>query len=374
MTTPRPGRKVLCVFGTRPEVIKMAPVVRALAASAHPFDVRLCATAQHRDLLDPLLTLFGLTPNHDLDLMRPGQTLHELTGLLFQRLGHVMSVERPDWVLVQGDTTTAMVGALCGFYAGARVGHVEAGLRTGSLAEPFPEEMNRSVIGRVASLHFAPTERARANLLAEGVDPGSILVTGNTAIDALQWALSQPLPTSLPVSLADGQRLIFVTLHRRESFGAPLAGMCEALRDVALAHGPGVRFVCPVHPNPHVGPVMRELLGDLPNVQLTAPLDYLTTVHLLARCYMVVTDSGGIQEEAPGLGKPVLVLRNTTERPEGVEAGVALLVGTDRERIVGALTSLLDDDEAYWRMATAVSPYGDGQAAGRIVAALAAGS
>jgi UDP-N-acetylglucosamine 2-epimerase (non-hydrolysing) len=348
----------------------MAPVIRALRAADPPLTVRLCATAQHRDLLDPLLDLFALTPDHDLDLMRPGQTLHELTAALFLGLGEVMQAERPDWVLVQGDTTSAMVGAICGFYAGAKIGHIEAGLRTGDLAEPFPEEMNRSVIGRVATLHFAPTERARANLLVEGVDPARVLVTGNTAIDALHWALAQPLPARLPFALAPDERTILVTLHRRESFGAPLTGMCEALRQVAVAQGPRVSFICPVHPNPNVGPVIRRVLDDLPNVHLTAPLDYLTTVHLLARCYMVVTDSGGIQEEAPGLGKPVLVLRNTTERPEGIEAGAAVLVGTDRDRIVSAMTTLLSDDDAYRRMATAVSPYGDGHAAERIVAAL----
>jgi len=371
--TASPGKtRILCVFGTRPEVIKMAPVIRALAHATPPLTVSLCATAQHRDLLDPLLDLFALTPHHDLDLMRPGQTLHELTGLLFQRLGSVMAAERPDWVLVQGDTTSAMVGAMCGFYAGAKVGHIEAGLRTGDMAEPFPEEMNRSVIGRVATKHFAPTARAQANLLAEGIDPAKVIITGNTAIDALHWALEQPRPASPLFRRDPAQRMVFVTLHRRESFGATLAGMCEALRQVALAQGPRVRFICPVHPNPNVGPTMRQMLGELPNVQLTPPLDYLTTVHLLADCYMVVTDSGGIQEEAPGLGKPVLVLRNTTERPEGVDAGVALLVGTDGSHIVSTMETLLSDEAAYRRMATAVSPYGDGHAAERIVAALSA--
>jgi UDP-N-acetylglucosamine 2-epimerase (non-hydrolysing) len=366
-------RKVLFVFGTRPELIKLAPVIRAVQDAPSSFTVKLCATAQHRDLLDPLLALFGLAPDHDLDLMRPGQTLPDLTAALFERLGAVMRLERPDWVIVQGDTTSAMVGAICGFYAGAKVAHVEAGLRTGTLWEPFPEEMNRSVIGRVAGLHFAPTTRAHANLIAEGIDSGRILVTGNTAIDALRWALAQPPPADWPRRLESDSRTVLITLHRRESFGAPLAGMCDALRQVAIDQGPRVTLICPVHPNPHVGPVLREALGDLPNVQLTAPLDYLTTVNLLARCYMVVTDSGGIQEEAPGLGKPVLVLRNTTERPEGIEAGVSLLVGTSRAAIVSAMTTLLTDDAVYRRMATAVNPYGDGRAAERIVAALSAG-
>ena len=349
----------------------MAPVVAALEA-ARRATVRLCTTAQHRDLLDPLLDLFGLQPHHDLDLMRPGQTLHELTARLFAGLGEVMAADRPDWVLVQGDTTSAMVAAISAFYAGARVGHIEAGLRTGSLAEPFPEEMNRSVIGRVATLHFAPTERAAANLIREGVAPTSIVVTGNTAIDALHWAVAQPPPAGLSNVPDDDARLVFVTLHRRESFGAPLAGMCDAIRQVAIAQGPHTRFVCPVHPNPNVGPVMRAALGDLANVVLTPPLDYRTTVHLLSRCHFVVTDSGGIQEEAPGLGKPVLVLRNTTERPEGVDAGVARLVGTNRDAIVRAVTGLLEDRAVYEQMARAVNPYGDGQAAGRIVATLLA--
>lgn len=365
--TPRPT--VLCIAGTRPEVIKMAPVVQRLQQPDSPLAVTLCITAQHRGLTDDVLRVFGLVPDVDLDLMRPGQTLPELTSALFLRLGDLFAKTRPDWVLVQGDTTSAMVGAMSAFYARIKVGHVEAGLRTGNLAEPFPEEMNRAVIGRVSDLHFAPTERARANLVAEAIPPARILVTGNTAIDALRWAVGRPQPAEAPAIDPDVPTIL-VTLHRRESFGEPMAGMCRAIRDVAETHRDRVRFICPVHPNPNVGPVMRQILGDLPNVTLTAPLDYLSTVHTLARCRFVVTDSGGIQEEAPSLGKPVLVLRNTTERPEGVDAGTARLVGTDRQAVFDAITTLLTDEPAYVRMANAVSPYGDGTAADRIVRAL----
>lgn len=368
---PRP--RVVVIVGTRPELIKMFPVVGALGAAGSPFDVRLVVTAQHRDLLDPLLGLFGLRPDVDLNVMRPGQTLPQLTAALVTGVAEMLERERPAWVLVQGDTTSAMVGALSAFYAGVRVGHVEAGLRTGNMREPFPEEMNRTLIGRMATAHFAPTERARANLVAEGVRAESIHLTGNTAIDALQWALGQAPPADLPLSPHPDVRSVLVTLHRRENFGEPMAGMCAAIQDVARAHPTSVEFVLPIHPNPHVGPVVRRILGDVPNVRLTAPLDYVSTIHVLSRSYLALTDSGGIQEEAPSLGKPVLILRNTTERPEGVEAGAAWLVGTRRAEVAAALDSLLNDAARYRRMATAVNPYGDGRAAGRIVAALGGG-
>jgi UDP-N-acetylglucosamine 2-epimerase (non-hydrolysing) len=361
---------VLCVIGTRPEAIKLAPVVRAIRAEAGHFRVRLCVTAQHRDLLDPLLQSFDLRPDHDLNLMRTGQSLPELTAALFGALGPVLAQERPDWVLIQGDTTSALVAAMTACYAGARVAHVEAGLRTGRIDQPFPEELNRLLIARIADLHFAPTERARANLLAEGIDEARVFVTGNTSIDALQWTLARTPQVRGDLVARPDTRVVFVTLHRRESFGAPLERMCDAVATLAGLAGPGTRFVCTVHPNPNVSEPMRRVLGAVPNVVLIDPLDYPATVALLARCAFVMTDSGGLQEEAPALGKPVLVLRDTTERPEGVEAGVARLVGRESVAIVDAAMTLLQDPAAYARMARMVSPYGDGHAAERIARAL----
>lgn len=365
----QPPTKVLCVLGTRPEAIKLAPVVRAIRASDH-FRVRLCVTAQHRDLLDPLLKHFDLRPDHDLNLMRPDQTLPELTAAMFGALAPVVAQERPDWVLIQGDTTSALVAAMTAFYAGCRVAHVEAGLRTGRIDQPFPEELNRLLIARIADLHFAPTERARANLLAEGVDEARVSVTGNTAIDALQWTLGRTPQLRDDFAIPPGARVVFVTLHRRESFGAPLRGICDAVATLAGRVAHDTRFICTVHPNPNVTGPMRRILGSVPNLVLTEPLHYPDTVALLAHCHFVMTDSGGLQEEAPALGKPVLVLRDTTERPEGIEAGVALLVGRNPERIVDAAMKLLQDPLAYARMARMVSPYGDGRAAERIVGVL----
>ncbi|MCC7008867.1 MAG: UDP-N-acetylglucosamine 2-epimerase (non-hydrolyzing) [Acidobacteria bacterium] len=360
--------KVLVVFGTRPEAIKLAPVIRALAA-AEWCEPRICVTAQHRDLLDPLLDLFGIAPDHDLDVMRPNQALAGLTARLCGALDDVMAVEQPAWVVVQGDTTSAFAAGLVAFYHRARVGHVEAGLRTTTKDAPFPEELNRRLLGRIADLHFAPTERARQQLLAEGVAPEAVLVTGNTAIDALQWTIDR-LGGRGPTPETGTRRLVLVTMHRRESFGRPLADVCGALRWLADRYRDRVEFLFPVHPNPNVlGEVTRALSG-CSNVRLVKPLPYPDLVDALRRAHFVLTDSGGIQEEAPSLGKPVLVLRDATERPEGVAAGVAAIVGTDRDRIVDASVRLLDDDDAYRAMARAVTVYGDGHAAERIVSAL----
>jgi UDP-N-acetylglucosamine 2-epimerase (non-hydrolysing) len=361
---------VLCVIGTRPEAIKMAPVIRELTADPGTFRVRVCVTAQHRELLDGVLRHFGLEADDDLDLMRPNQSLPDLTAALFSGLGRLFERHKPDWVVVQGDTSSAMVGAVAGVMAGARVAHVEAGLRTGRMDDPFPEELNRVLIGRTAHLHFASTDRARSNLLAEGVDAAAIVVTGNPGIDALMWTLSRAGRATPPSRSA--QRSVLVTLHRREAFGAPLARMCGAIADLAAAAGPDVRFICPVHPNPNVAGPMRALLGHLPTVRLIEPVDYPAAAALLADCYFVMTDSGGLQEEAPALGKPVLVLRDATERPEGIAAGVAELVGRDHDRIVAAAMRLLTDEAAYARMARVAHPYGDGHAAERIAASLRA--
>jgi len=349
----------------------MAPVVRALRKNPEQFQVRICVTAQHRDLLDPLLRYFDLCPDRDLDVMRDNQSLAGLTASLFGALGPLMHEERPDWVLVQGDTTSAMVASLTARYAGAMVAHIEAGLRSGRMDEPFPEELNRLLIGRVADLHFAPTDRALANLLAEGIDRSRVVVTGNPGIDALEWTLAQS--PALPATLADlaGRRVVFVTLHRRESFGLAFDGMCEAVATLALQSGDDVCFVCTVHPNPHASEPIRRILDGRPGVRLIDPLSYPQTVALLERCTFVMTDSGGLQEEAPALGKPVLVMREVTERPEGVDAGVAALVGRDPGRIMAAARALLQDPETHARMARVVKPYGDGRAAERIAAALA---
>ena len=369
----RPPR-FLVVFGTRPEAIKLAPVVHALRRCSGRADVRICVTGQHRELIDPLLEYFDLPPDDDLEIMRADQTLAELTAALFTRLGDVLQREQPDWVVVQGDTTSAMVAAMSAFYRQIKVAHVEAGLRTGRKDQPFPEEINRVVVARVADLHFAPTPLARRNLLREGIDESTIYVTGNTSIDALHWVLARPDRPSLPIALPEESQLVFVTLHRRESFGPTLEGMARAIRACARRAGSSVHFLCPVHPNPNVARAFGDIFDDVPTVSLTEPLDYRTTAHVLARCRFVVTDSGGLQEEAPSIGKPVLVLREVTERPEGIDAGTALLVGTDPARIEASIMRLLTDEEAYRQMATAVSPYGDGHASERIIDALLSAS
>ncbi|MFN8496979.1 MAG: UDP-N-acetylglucosamine 2-epimerase (non-hydrolyzing) [Anaerolineae bacterium] len=363
--------RVLSVFGTRPEAIKLAPVVRQLEATP-TIESCVCVTAQHREMLDQVLDLFGITPHYDLDVMRPAQSLAEVTSRVLTGLDPVMSEARPDWVVVQGDTTTAMAAALASFYHGIRVAHVEAGLRTGNKRHPFPEEINRRIVSVVGDLHLAPTDTARGNLLREGIPPETIVVTGNPVIDALLAV------ADVPYSWADGplavvppgRRIVLVTAHRRESFGQPIRDICAALR--CLAERPDVQVVYPVHLNPNIQGPVYELLGDVAGVTLLPPLDYLPLVHLMKAAALVLTDSGGLQEEAPSLGKPVLVMRETTERPEAVAAGTARLVGTNTERIVAGVSRLLDDAAAYEQMARAVNPYGDGRARYRIVDALLA--
>jgi UDP-N-acetylglucosamine 2-epimerase (non-hydrolysing) len=360
---------VLAIFGTRPEAIKLAPVVRALAAEPD-LAVRVAVTGQHRELLDQVLAVFGIAPDHDLAVMVAGQSLPELTGRLLPRLDRVIASEAPAAVLVQGDTTTALVAALAAFYRRVPVGHVEAGLRTNDRHAPFPEEINRRLVSVLTTWHFAPTPGARDALLGEGIAAANVLVTGNTVIDALRHVLATTEPPlgTLP---APGRRLLLVTAHRRESFGPPLESLCRAIRRIADRH-PDLEVCYPVHPNPNVREPVHRILGAHPRVQLLEPLDYVAFAHLLARADIVLTDSGGIQEEGPALGKPVLVARDVTERPEAVAAGVAELVGTDEERIVTRVGRLLDDPAAYAAMARAVSPYGDGRAGERIVGFLRA--
>jgi UDP-N-acetylglucosamine 2-epimerase (non-hydrolysing) len=366
--------RVLSIFGTRPEAVKMAPVVQALAA--HPqIESRVCVTAQHREMLDQVLDLFQIQPDYDLNLMRPDQTLAGLTAEILQHIDPVLQKESPDWVLVQGDTTTVMAAALAAFYRNVHVGHVEAGLRTGDKRQPFPEEINRRIAGTLADLHFAPTELSRQNLLREGVEDWRIHVTGNTDIDALLQISARQTPVQVQQWLAEwgilqGKRLLLVTAHRRENFGEPIRSICAALKELAETYAGEVQIVYPVHLNPHIQEPVHEILDGVENIHLTAPLDYLPMVHLLKQATLVLTDSGGIQEEATGLGKPTLVLREKTERPEGVAAGVLKLVGTDCQRIVAETRELLDDSRAYAAMAHAANPFGDGKASARIVDAL----
>lgn len=367
--------KILVVFGTRPEAIKLFPVVRALAARP-ALAVRTCVTAQHRGLLDQVLQVAGLVPDIDLDLMEPGQTLDRLTARLLVGLGEVMDRERPDWVVVQGDTATAMTGALAAYYRKVPVAHVEAGLRSGDIHHPWPEEVNRRIVAPIARLHFAPTETAAAALRGENIAPETIHVTGNTVVDALQWtqariAAEPALAAGLDAELARaaGKRLVLVTTHRRENLGDGMAAIAHALARIADRGDTALLF--PVHPNPAVGEVMDVILRNRPEIARVPPLDYPRFVRALAACDLVLTDSGGVQEEAPALGKPVLVMRETTERPEGVAAGTARLVGADEDRIVHEVFNLLDDSRAHAAMARAHNPFGDGQAAVRIAGLIA---
>jgi UDP-N-acetylglucosamine 2-epimerase (non-hydrolysing) len=370
--SPTPNRplRICSVIGTRPEAIKMAPVVRELARRSDVVQT-VCVTAQHREMLDDVLELFGIEPDVDLDVMRRGaRSLHEASAAVLLGLGALLEEEHHDWVVVQGDTTTAAVGAIAAFYAGARVAHVEAGLRTHTQREPFPEEVNRRIAGVVADLHLAPTSAARANLLREGVSPGAVVVTGNPVLDALHLARTMPLasPSALD-ALPTDRRLVLLTAHRRESIGAPLASICAAVEEIARRL-PDVGFVVPVHPNPAVSATVRAALGSNPAVTLLDPLGYREMVELLERCEIVLTDSGGLQEEAPALGRPVLVLRDVTERSEGVEAGTVRLIGTDRRRIVDEALTLLGSPGELSLMSRKLNPYGDGRAAERIVSAL----
>jgi len=357
-------KTVLSVFGTRPEAIKMAPVLKSLAGER---DIRslTCVTAQHREMLDQVLSLFSIRPDEDLDLMRDGQSLAEITTRALTELeGHLARV-KPDLLLVQGDTTTTMAASIAAFYARVPVGHIEAGLRTGNPGYPFPEEVNRRITSVLARHHFAPTERARRNLLAEGVADDCIVVTGNTVIDALLDVVGMK-PSRAPKLPLRGIRMVLVTAHRRENFGPPLLEITGAIRDLAGSY-PDVDLVYPVHRNPNVDRPVRKELSHVPGVHLIDPLEYKAFADLMAESYLILTDSGGIQEEAPSLGKPVLVLRDETERPEAVEAGTVKLVGPHRAAIVSAAKELLDSKDAYASMARAVNPYGDGKASGRIV-------
>jgi UDP-N-acetylglucosamine 2-epimerase (non-hydrolysing) len=367
--------KILVVFGTRPEAIKLFPVISALKADPRFLPV-VCVSAQHRQMLDQVLAIAGIVPDHDLDLMQPDQSLDGLTAALLTGLGKVMDAERPARVIVQGDTATAMAGALAAYYRKIPVDHVEAGLRSGDNYHPWPEEVNRKIIGAIASLHFAPTAVAAAALTGEQIDAARVHVTGNTVIDALHWVSGQiALFPDLASGLRDleerfaGKRIIGVTTHRRENFGEGMAAIAEAIRQIAARSDVAVIF--PVHLNPNVRSVMNAALGDLENVALIEPLDYPHFARLLSLAEIMLTDSGGVQEEAPALGKPVLVMRETTERPEGVAAGTAKLVGTETANIVTELFTLLDDKKAYESMARAHNPFGDGHSAARIVELLA---
>ncbi len=362
--------KILSIFGTRPEAIKMAPVIRELE-SRPDVESRVVVTAQHREMLDQVVDTFNIKPDYDLEVMRPGQDLFDVTVSVLKGLKGILEVERPDLILVQGDTTTTFTGALAAFYCQIPVGHIEAGLRTYQKYAPFPEEMNRILTTRLADIHFAPTDRSRDALLKEGINPGNIFVTGNPVIDALYQALEQPFYLDPEISRAfrDNKRVILLTTHRRENLGAPLQDVYMALREVLFKH-PDVAIIFPVHKNPAVRSEVKSVLHGVERVYLTEPLDYLPFINVMKRTYMVLTDSGGIQEEAPALGKPVLVLREVTERPEAAAFGTARLIGTDCRKVEDEVNRLLNDEGAYQEMANAVNPYGDGMAASRIIQAV----
>lgn len=383
-------KTVMLVFGTRPEAIKMAPLVKAFQAASNSFRTLVCVTGQHREMLDQVLHIFDIQPDYDLNIMKQGQDLYDVTSRVLLGLREVLKEVRPDVVLVHGDTTTSTAAALAAFYAQIPVGHVEAGLRTHNIYSPWPEEMNRQLTGRIATWHFAPTPLSRQNLLAENVAEAQITVTGNTVIDALYWvvdkikndaSLSQQLDAELQRAgydverLSGGRKLVLITGHRRENFGDGFIHMCTAIKDLTQRY-PQVDFVYPMHLNPNVRKPIHEVFGQdlsgLGNMFFIEPLEYLSFVHLMEKSHIVLTDSGGIQEEAPGLGKPVLVMRDTTERPEALTAGTVKLVGTDYDKIVSAVSTLLDDEAAYQAMSRAVNPYGDGKACGRIVETLKA--
>ena len=378
--------RVLSIFGTRPEAVKMAPVIQSLAHTPG-VDSLVCVTAQHRQMLDQVLGLFNIVPDVDLDLMQPNQSLANLTADIFTHLDPILADLKPDWILVQGDTTTVMASSLVAFYRHIRVGHVEAGLRTHDKWQPFPEEINRRIASVVTDLHFAPTDWARQNLLRENIPSAQIIITGNPVIDALNAVVKMPpTPSVLELfkrmdihyessdtnspTIPGSPRLILVTAHRRENFGEPLTNICMALKELANSYRDEIRIVYPVHLNPNVQAPVYRLLSDTPNIILLAPLDYLPMVHLMKQASLVLTDSGGLQEEAPALGIPVLVMRAVTERPEGVIAGTVRLVGTDTEQILSQSRYLLDDPQAYATMAQAINPYGDGKAATRITNAI----
>jgi UDP-N-acetylglucosamine 2-epimerase (non-hydrolysing) len=371
-------KKIMLVFGTRPEAIKMAPLYHALRTYPERFETQVCVTAQHRQMLDQVLRVFEITPDIDLNLMKSGQDLYDVTASVLLGMRDVLRHHKPDVLLVHGDTTTSLAAAMAGFYAGVPVGHVEAGLRTRDVYAPFPEEFNRQIVSKVTRWHFAPTEFSRQNLLDEFVDEDQITVTGNTVIDALRWVLARIdsdagrqaeltniLDDRLPFAWQT-ECFVLITGHRRENFGDGFLQICEALKELAAVY-PAVHLVYPVHLNPNVQQPVRSLLGELPNVHLIEPLDYEPFVYLLKHSYIVLTDSGGIQEEAPSLGKPVLVMRDVTERPEAVDAGTVILVGANRERILASVSELLENDGKYKSMSHAHNPYGDGNACERII-------
>jgi UDP-N-acetylglucosamine 2-epimerase (non-hydrolysing) len=367
--------RVMTVFGTRPEAIKLAPIIQQLDKDAR-FKSIAVVTAQHREMLDQVLDLFKINPNRDLNLMRENQSLASLTASIFTYLDPVLEEFKPDWMLVQGDTTTVMAATLTAYYRRIKIGHVEAGLRTGNKWHPFPEEINRRVASVTADYHFAPTEWARSNLLREGIADNLIKVTGNTIIDALTQITALPTPNSIEYLLGKKEilsgekQLIIVTAHRRENFGTPIKNICAALQSLARRYKDKIEIIYPVHLNPNINKPVHEMLNNISNITLLPPLEYLSLVHLLKHAHLILTDSGGIQEEATGLGIPCLVLREVTERPEGVDAGVLKLVGTDTNTIINKASHLLDDQSAYQAMAHAANPYGDGKAAVKIVETL----
>ena len=381
-------KKIMLVFGTRPEAIKMAPLVKEFQKFPEDFETVVCVTGQHREMLDQVLHIFDIRPDYDLDIMKQGQDLYDVTARVLTGMRDVLKKASPDIVLVHGDTTTSTAAALAAFYQQIPVGHVEAGLRTHNIYSPWPEEMNRQITGRIATYHFSPTPLSKSNLLKENVSEDRITVTGNTVIDALYWVvdkiksdrkLDADLETILKDAgydvnrLSDGKKLVLITGHRRENFGDGFINMCTAIKDLSHKY-PDVDFVYPMHLNPNVRKPIHEVfgedLGNLGNMFFIEPLEYLSFVYLMEKSTIVLTDSGGIQEEAPGLGKPVLVMRDTTERPEALDAGTVKLVGTDYDKIVNSVSELIDDRKAYERMSKAVNPYGDGKACGRIVGSL----
>lgn len=363
--------RVLSVVGTRPEAVKMAPVIQKLKMT-EGIEARVCVTAQHREMLDQVLNIFDVKPDIDLDLMQPDQTLAGLSAAIFDKLDPVIQAERPDWLLIQGDTTTVMIAAILAYYHKVRVGHVEAGLRTGDKWQPFPEEINRKVAGVIADLHFAPTETARSNLLHEGIPDDCIVVTGNPVIDALLQMVERPYQPDDPIlrDIPKETKVVLVTAHRRENFGEPFERIFGALRELAQTYKDEIHILYPVHLNPNVQEPAQRILADLTNVSLVQPLGYHPMAHWMKRATVILTDSGGLQEEAPTLGTPVLILRERTERPEALDAGTAKLVGSDPGRILQETRRLLDDREAHQAMSQVINPFGDGHAADRIVNAL----
>jgi UDP-N-acetylglucosamine 2-epimerase (non-hydrolysing) len=373
-------KRVLFIFGTRPETIKLAPVIHELKNQNDQFQVKICVTAQHREMLDQMLGFFEIDPDYDLDIMKENQSLFDVTARELKKLEKILKKEKPDIVLVQGDTTTTFTASLAAYYLRIKIGHIEAGLRTKNKFSPFPEEANRRLTSHLADLHFAPTEKARENLIGEGVDEEKIYVTGNTVIDALLMTIEKQKGKGVQKDFRNrflrnygiqfnGQKIIPVTSHRRESFGKDFEGICQGLKKIAQGH-PGILMIYPIHYNPNIQGSVRRILGDVKNIYLIDPLDYFSFVWLMSKAYLILTDSGGIQEEAPSLGKPVLVMRKVTERHEGIEAKTAKLIGTESERIFSETMKLLTDKNAYQAMAKATNPYGDGMARKKIRNAL----